>query len=68
MKNFFLKALALLGVEAGSEGEPSYGIGLCGRNDSSLCLYQVKETPAPLHIAFVAETREQHSFCFLAER
>lgn len=58
-KNFFLKALEPLGVEAGSEGEPSYGIELCGRNDSSLCICQAIEVPAPLHIAFVAETREQ---------
>jgi len=58
-KNFFLKALEPLGVEAGSEGEPSYGIELCGRNDSSLCLCQAEEKPVPLHIAFVAETRQQ---------
>lgn len=56
-KSFFLRALAPLGVEAGSEGEPSYGIELCGRNNASLCVYQATETPAPLHIAFVADTR-----------
>ena len=58
-KAFFLKALAPLGVEAGAKGEPSYGIELCGRNDSSLCLFQAKEKPAPLHIAFVARTRDE---------
>lgn len=58
-KSFFLKALEPLGVEGGSEGEPSYGIELCGRNNASLCLYQAKETPVPLHIAFVAESRQQ---------
>jgi len=58
-KAFFLKALEPLGVEAGSEGEPSYGIELCGSNNSSLCLYQATEKPAPLHIAFSAETRLQ---------
>lgn len=58
-KAFFLKALAPLGVAAGSEGDPSYGIELCGQNSSSLCLYQADEKPAPLHIAFVANTREQ---------
>lgn len=58
-KAFFLKALEPLGVEAGAEGEPSYGIELCGSNDASLCLFQATETPAPLHIAFVAETRQQ---------
>lgn len=58
-KAFFLKALKPLGVTAGSEGEPSYGIELCGKTESSLCLYQAKDKPAPLHIAFVADTREQ---------
>lgn len=58
-KNFFLKALAPLGVEAGSEGEPSYGIELCGMNNASLCLWQATEKPTPLHIAFVADTRQQ---------
>jgi catechol 2,3-dioxygenase-like lactoylglutathione lyase family enzyme len=58
-KAFFLKALEPLGVVAGSEGEPGYGIELCGRNDASLCLYQAKYRPAPLHIAFVADTRQQ---------
>jgi catechol 2,3-dioxygenase-like lactoylglutathione lyase family enzyme len=58
-KAFYLKALAPLGVEAGAEGEPSYGIELCGRNNSSLCLVQARNKPAPLHIAFVAGTRQE---------
>lgn len=58
-KAFFLQALAPLGVEAGSEGDPAYGIELCGRRDSSLCLYQAREKPAPLHIAFIADTRQE---------
>lgn len=58
-KTFFLKALEPLGIEAGFEGESSYGIELCGRNNASLCLYQATEKPAPLHIAFTAETRQQ---------
>jgi catechol 2,3-dioxygenase-like lactoylglutathione lyase family enzyme len=58
-KAFYLKALAPLGVEAGAEGEPSYGIELCGRNNSSLCLFQARNKPAPLHIAFVAGTRQE---------
>jgi catechol 2,3-dioxygenase-like lactoylglutathione lyase family enzyme len=58
-KAFFLKALDPLGVTAGSEGEPSYGVELCGKSNSSLCLFQAKDKPAPLHIAFVADTREQ---------
>ena len=58
-KAFFLKSLEPLGVTAGAEGEPSYGIELCGGSNSSLCLFQAKDKPAPLHIAFVAGTREQ---------
>jgi catechol 2,3-dioxygenase-like lactoylglutathione lyase family enzyme len=58
-KAFFLKALAPLGVVVGDEGEPSYGIELCGRNNASLCLFQATHTPAPLHIAFVAESRAE---------
>ena len=58
-KAFFLKALKSLGVTAGSEGDPSYGIEFCGNTISSLCLYQSAEKPAPLHIAFIAETRQQ---------
>jgi hypothetical protein len=58
-KPFCLKALEPLGVVAGSKGEPSYAVELCGKSDSSLCLYQAKEKPAPLHIAFVAATRRQ---------
>ena len=58
-KAFFVKALAPLGVDTGSEGEPSYGIELCGRNNSSLCLFQSKDNPAPLHIAFAARTRQE---------
>ncbi len=58
-KAFFLKALEPLGVTAGDEGEPSYGVELCGKSNASLCLFEAKDKPAPLHIAFVADTREQ---------
>ena len=58
-KAFFLKSLEPLGITAGAEGEPSYGIELCGASNSSLCLFQAADKPAPLHIAFVAGTREQ---------
>jgi catechol 2,3-dioxygenase-like lactoylglutathione lyase family enzyme len=58
-KNFFLKALEPLGVQAGAEGDPAYGIELCGRGNASLCLFQAKDRPAPLHIAFVADTRAE---------
>lgn len=58
-KAFYLKALAPLGVTAGGEGDPSYGIEICGRNNASLCLFQARGTPAPMHIAFVAATRQE---------
>ncbi len=59
-KAFYTKALAPLGVTIIAEGEPAYGVELCGANsNASLCLCQTSETPAHLHIAFAAETREQ---------
>ena len=59
-KAFFLKALEPLGVVAGSEGPPSYGVELY-RPDSkvSLCLYRAEEKRARLHLAFAAGNREQ---------
>jgi catechol 2,3-dioxygenase-like lactoylglutathione lyase family enzyme len=59
-KAFFLKALEPLGVAVVSEGEPSYGVELSQKGgDVSLCLFQSKERPAHLHIAFRAESRRQ---------
>lgn len=59
-KQFFLQALAPLGVVVGAEGVPSYGIELVRPGcDTSLCLFQADEKPAPLHLAFVAEERAQ---------
>lgn len=59
-KAFFLQALAPLGVKAGGEGQPAYGIELVAEGQvASLCLFQSEDKPAPLHIAFVAKTREQ---------
>jgi catechol 2,3-dioxygenase-like lactoylglutathione lyase family enzyme len=59
-KAFFLKALEPLGVSVASEGPPAYGVELI-RPDSkaSLCLFQTDEKPAPLHLAFAAESRQQ---------
>ncbi|VEB08241.1 Lactoylglutathione lyase [Klebsiella pneumoniae] len=54
-----MQALAPLGVTLVGEGEPSYGAELAGSGDASLCLYQSAEKPAPLHIAFHADSREQ---------
>jgi len=58
-KAFFIQALAPLGVTAGTEGAPAYGIELCGKGTPSLILFQTEEKPARLHLAFQAETREQ---------
>ncbi len=58
-KAFFIQALAPLGVVPGSEGAPSYGIELCGRNNASLCLFQAHDMPAPLHLAFAAGSRKE---------
>lgn len=58
-KAFYLQALEPLGVTIGGEGVPSYGIEICGSNDASLCLFETGERTAPLHIAFVAQTRAQ---------
>ena len=59
-KAFFLKALEPLGLEVVSEGSPAYGIELSPRGSKvSLCLCQTDEKPAHLHLAFVAQTRQQ---------
>jgi len=58
-KAFFLEALKPLGVTAGSEGPPSYGIELIADGAASLCLYQTEEKPARLHLAFTAANRGQ---------
>ncbi len=59
-KAFFLKALEPLGVAVASEGPPTYGVELIRPNDNaSLCLYQTEEKPAHLHLAFMAENRQQ---------
>ena len=59
-KAFFLQALGPLGVAVYSEGVPTYGVELCLKDGKgSLCLYQTEDRPAPLHLAFVAGSREQ---------
>ena len=59
-KAFFLKALEPLGVVVVGEGAPSYGVELCQEGGKvSLCLFQTDEKPAHLHLAFVAENRQQ---------
>jgi catechol 2,3-dioxygenase-like lactoylglutathione lyase family enzyme len=54
-KQFFLKSLAPLGAKIVMEGPHGIGIGLNGK--PSFWIYQSSETPAPLHLAFVADSR-----------
>ena len=56
-KAFFLKVLAPIGIAVVSEVE--LGIELSSDGKSSLCIRRAPETPAHLHLAFVAENREQ---------
>ena len=57
-KAFFLKALEPLGEVVVLEGP--LGVELSPKGSkSSLCLFQTKEKPAYLHLAFTAETRRQ---------
>lgn len=58
-KAFYLQALAPLGVAAIAEGAPSYGIEMSVDGKTSLCLFQTDRTPAHLHLAFVAASRQQ---------
>jgi catechol 2,3-dioxygenase-like lactoylglutathione lyase family enzyme len=59
-KAFFLQALEPLGVGIVGEGAPTYGVELSPEGGkASLCLYQSEEQPAHLHLAFVAESRQQ---------
>ena len=59
-KTFFLKALEPLGVSVASEGVPTYGIELIGpKSNTTLILFQTAAKPAPLHLAFIAENRQQ---------
>jgi len=59
-KAFFLKALEPLGVAVVSEGMPTYGVELSQKEGKvSLCLHQTEEKPAHLHLAFLADKRQQ---------
>ena len=58
-KAFYLEALKPLGVAAGSEGPPTYGIELCADGQASLCMFKTEEKPAHLHLAFTARNRQQ---------
>jgi len=56
-KAFFLKALEPIGMAIVSEG--TLGIELSADGEVSLCLFQTKDKPAHLHLAFKAENRQQ---------
>jgi catechol 2,3-dioxygenase-like lactoylglutathione lyase family enzyme len=56
-KTFYLKALAPIGMAVVAEGP--LGIELSADGKVSLCLFQTDEKPAHLHLAFVAENRQQ---------
>lgn len=58
-KAFFLRALAPLDVTVVTDWPPD-GVELSQPEGTvSLCLYQSAEKPAPLHLAFEAENRQQ---------
>ena len=56
-KTFFLKALEPIGIAVLSESP--LGIELSADGKSSLCLFQTEDKPSHLHLAFVAESRQQ---------
>ena len=58
-KAFFLKALEPVGIAAGAEGPPAYGVELFTKDKATLCLFQTEDRPAHLHLAFAAENRQQ---------
>lgn len=58
-RNFFLKALEPIGVAVLGEGVPTYGIEMSPKGKASLCLYQIDERPAHLHLAFTADHRDR---------
>lgn len=58
-RSFFVRALEPLGVTDVREWPPN-GVELSmPKGVVSLCLFETSEKPAPLHLAFVAQTREQ---------
>ncbi len=56
-KAFFLEALEPIGITVFYEGP--LGIEMSADGATSLCIRRVPETPSHLHLAFVAEHREQ---------
>ena len=58
-RDFYLKALEPIGVTVVTDWPPDGAELSQTRGGSSLCLYRTDESPAHLHIAFVANSREQ---------
>jgi catechol 2,3-dioxygenase-like lactoylglutathione lyase family enzyme len=56
-KSFFLRALEPIGVTIVMEGP--YGVGMGKPGKPSLWIYQATSTPAPMHLAFTAESRKE---------
>ena len=63
-KVFFIKALEPIGIAVVDEGP--LGIELSADGKTSLCIRRLEATPAHLHLAFVAEHREQVDAFFRA--
>ena len=55
-KAFFLRSLAPLGVAVVMEGP--YGVGLGRKGKPSLWIHETTSKPAPMHIAFAADSRK----------
>lgn len=58
-KAFFLQALEPLGVGVVMEGPPGAGVGLGRAGHPTLWIHPTPQQPAPLHLAFSADTRAQ---------
>ncbi len=58
-KAFYLRALEPIGVTAVTDWPPDGAELSQPSGIASLCIYQTEEKPAHLHIAFMAESRQQ---------
>ena len=58
-KTFYLKALEPIGVTVVTDWPPDGAELSQPSGIASLCIYQTDEKPAHLHIAFMAESRQQ---------
>lgn len=58
-KRFYVKALEPIGVTGIDDWPPDGAELYQPKGETSLCIYQTEEKPAHLHIAFVAENRQQ---------